>query len=127
MNVLTLVVDDEPNVEALFRQQSSVTSAPTASPSSVRNPLPWHCNALPMHEPGVHPHLIRHQHAGINGLDSCLGEGGAPQRSDHHDHRLWRCYDKTQSLRDGADALLTKPIDFGTLRSELDMQVERAA
>jgi hypothetical protein len=27
----------------------------------------------------------------------------------------------------GAEALLTKPIDFGTLRSEIDMRVERAA
>jgi hypothetical protein len=28
---------------------------------------------------------------------------------------------------DGAEALLTKPIDFGTLRSGIDTRVERAA
>jgi len=27
----------------------------------------------------------------------------------------------------GGEALLTKPIDFGALRSEIDMRVERAA
>jgi DNA-binding response OmpR family regulator len=30
-------------------------------------------------------------------------------------------------LENGAEALLTKPIDFKTLRSEIDMRVERAA
>jgi hypothetical protein len=30
-------------------------------------------------------------------------------------------------LENGAEALLTKPIDFGTLCSEIDMRVERAA
>jgi CheY-like chemotaxis protein len=34
---------------------------------------------------------------------------------------------KRKALEDGAGALLTKPIDFGTLRSEIDMRVERAA
>jgi CheY-like chemotaxis protein len=34
---------------------------------------------------------------------------------------------KRKALQDGAEALLTKPIDFETLRSEIDMRVERAA
>ena len=34
---------------------------------------------------------------------------------------------KRQAFENGADALLTKPIDFGTLRSEIDIRVERAA
>ena len=34
---------------------------------------------------------------------------------------------KCRALESGAEALLTKPIDFGTLRSEIDMRVERAA
>ena len=33
---------------------------------------------------------------------------------------------KRKALESGAEALLTKPIDFGTLRSEIDMRVERA-
>ena len=34
---------------------------------------------------------------------------------------------KRQALERGAEALLTKPIDFGTLRSEIDTRVERTA
>jgi CheY-like chemotaxis protein len=33
---------------------------------------------------------------------------------------------KRKALENGAETLLTKPIDFGTLRSEINMQVERA-
>jgi CheY-like chemotaxis protein len=34
---------------------------------------------------------------------------------------------KRKALEGGAEKLLTKPIDFGTLRSEIDMRVERVA
>jgi CheY-like chemotaxis protein len=34
---------------------------------------------------------------------------------------------KRRALESGAEALLTKPIDFGTLRIEIDSRVERAA
>jgi CheY-like chemotaxis protein len=34
---------------------------------------------------------------------------------------------KRQALERGAEALLTKPIDFGTLRSEIETRIERAA
>ena len=34
---------------------------------------------------------------------------------------------KRKALERGAEALFTKPIDFVTLRSEIDMRVERAA
>jgi CheY-like chemotaxis protein len=34
---------------------------------------------------------------------------------------------KRKALENGAEALLTKPIDFGTLRSEIDMRVGSAA
>ena len=34
---------------------------------------------------------------------------------------------KRKALENGAEALLTKPIDFGTLHREFDMQIERAA
>src|SRR5438105_15653938 len=32
---------------------------------------------------------------------------------------------KRKALENGAEALLTKPIDFGALRSEIDIRVER--
>jgi CheY-like chemotaxis protein len=34
---------------------------------------------------------------------------------------------KRKALENGAEALLTKPIDFGALRGEIDTWVERAA
>jgi DNA-binding response OmpR family regulator len=34
---------------------------------------------------------------------------------------------KRKALEGGAEAMLTKPIDFSTLRSEIDMRVEHAA
>ena len=34
---------------------------------------------------------------------------------------------KRKALEYGAEALLTKAIDFGTLRSEIDMRIERTA
>ena len=34
---------------------------------------------------------------------------------------------KRTALVSGADALFTKPIDFGALRSEIDTRVEKAA
>ena len=33
---------------------------------------------------------------------------------------------KRRALENGAEALLTKPIDFVTLRNEIDLRVERA-
>ena len=34
---------------------------------------------------------------------------------------------KRKAQESGAEALLTKPIDFGMVRSEIDMRIERAA
>jgi DNA-binding response OmpR family regulator len=34
---------------------------------------------------------------------------------------------KQKALENGAEVLLTKPIDFGTLRSEIDTRIERTA
>ena len=49
MNPLVLVVDDEPDVEVLFRQQFRRDSAPTASQWNLRNPPLWHFGASPTH------------------------------------------------------------------------------
>jgi DNA-binding response OmpR family regulator len=34
---------------------------------------------------------------------------------------------KRKALENGAEGLFTKPIDFGALRSEINMRVQRAA
>ena len=38
-----------------------------------------------------------------------------------------RQFEARTALEGGAEAILTKPIDFGMLRSEIDMRIERAA
>ena len=42
-------------------------------------------------------------------------------------HESQRSISSFRLLKSGAWALLTKPIDFGTLRSEIDMRVGSAA
>jgi len=62
---------------------------------------------------------------GMKGLELCPST--ATRNVHHHDHRLWRRVDETQGAEEWRLGLLTKPIDFETLRSEIDMCVERAA
>ena len=45
MNMLILVVDDEPDVEVLFRQQFRRICAKIAFRWNLRNPVRWHFNA----------------------------------------------------------------------------------
>jgi DNA-binding response OmpR family regulator len=40
---------------------------------------------------------------------------------------MLRSETKRKALENGAEALLTKPIDFSALRNEIDLLVERAA
>jgi len=55
------------------------------------------------------------------------GEGCAAGRSHNHDTAYGDAETKRTALESGAEGLLTKPIDFGTLRSEIDIRVARAA
>lgn len=48
VNMLILVVDDEPDVEALFRQQFGANSALVASPWNLRDRPRWRFNVLLM-------------------------------------------------------------------------------
>ena len=64
MNPLVLVVDDEPDVEVLFRQQFGATSAPTASQWNLPDP-PYGPSAYRRcRRPLAHSDPFRHQHAG---------------------------------------------------------------
>jgi CheY-like chemotaxis protein len=129
MNMLILVVDDEPDVEVLFRQQfrrdlragrfamEFAQSAPTA--------------------------LQRIADAGDRTLILILSDINMPEmsglellpkakamRPDVPVIMITAYGDaetKRRALESGAEALLTKPIDFGSLRSEIDTRVERAA
>lgn len=129
MNVLILVVDDEPDVEMLFRQQfrrdlragrftmEFAQSAPAALQciSDARN------TSLILILSDINM-------PGMTGLE--LLPKAKAARPDVPVIMITAYGDedtKRKALQGGADALFTKPIDFVLLRSEIDMRVERAA
>ena len=129
MTLLVLVVDDEPDVEVLFRQQfrrelrsgrftmefaqsaaaalGRITDAETASLILILSDI-----NMP----------------GMSGLE--LLPKARAARPDVPIIMITAYGDadtKRKALEGGAEALLTKPIDFGMLRSEIETRVERAA
>jgi CheY-like chemotaxis protein len=129
MSLLILVVDDEPDVEVLFRQQfrrdlrtgrfmmEFAQSAPAALQciSDARNAsLILILSDINM--------------PGMSGLE--LLPKAKAARPDVPVIMITAYGDvetKRQALERGAEALLTKPIDFAALRSLIDTRVERAA
>ena len=128
MNPLILVVDDEPDVEDLFRQQfrrdirtGRFTMEFVKSGDSALQKIS-DANAVPLI-------LILSDvnMPGMSGLE--LLPKAKALRPDVPIILITAYGDaetKRQALERGAEALLTKPIDFGTLRSEIDMRIEHA-
>jgi CheY-like chemotaxis protein len=129
VNFLILVVDDEPDVELLFRQQFrrdiragrfTMDFAQSASIALVR-----------IADAGEQsPILILSDinMPGMSGLE--LLPKAKAIRPDVPIIMITAYGDaetKRRALESGAEALLTKPIDFGTLRSEIDSRIQRAA
>ena len=129
MKLLILVVDDEPDVEVLFRQRfrhdlragrftmEFAQSGPTA--------LQRISDAA-----GVSLILILSDinMPGMSGLE--LFPKAKALRPDVPVIMITAYGDaetKRKALENGAEALLTKPIDFAMLHSEIDLRVERAA
>ncbi len=129
MTLLILVVDDEPDVEILFRQQ-------------FRRDL--RADRFTMEFAQSAPIALQHiTDAGDRSLILILSDINMPGmsglellpkakalRPDVPIIMITAYGDvetKRQALENGAEALLTKPIDFGTLRSEIDMRIERTA
>jgi CheY-like chemotaxis protein len=129
VNMLILVVDDEPDVEVLFRQQfrrdlRAGRFAMEFAQSAVM--------ALDRIAGAANQSLILIlsdiNMPGMSGLE--LLPKAKAMRPDVPIIMITAYGDaetKRKALESGAEALLTKPIDFGTLRSEIDMRVERAA
>ena len=129
MSLLILVVDDEPDVEALFRQQfrRELRAGRFAMEFAQSAPMA----------------LQRITNAGDESLILILSDINMPGmsglellpkvkaiRPDVPIIMITAYGDpetKRKALENGAEALLTKPIDFGTLRSEIDSRVGRAA
>jgi CheY-like chemotaxis protein len=129
MNMLILVVDDEPDVEVLFRQQFrrdlrtgrfTMEFAQSANMALQRITDAGDQSLILI--------LSDINMPGMSGLE--LLPKAKAMRPDVPIIMITAYGDaetKRKALQDGAEALLTKPIDFGTLRSEIDMRVERAA
>ena len=129
MNLVILVVDDEPDVEQLFRQQfrrdlragrftmefaQSAAAALGAISAATDTSLILILSDINM--------------PGMSGLE--LLPKAKEIRPDVPVIMITAYGDadtKRKALERGADALLTKPIDFLALRSEIDTRVESAA
>jgi CheY-like chemotaxis protein len=129
LSLLVLVVDDEPDVEALFRQQFrrdlragrfSMEFALSASKALAR--------IADAGDESLILILSDINMPGMSGLE--LLPKAKAMRPDVPIIMITAYGDaetKRKALERGAEALLTKPIDFVTLRSEIDMRVGRAA
>jgi len=129
MNMLILVVDDEPDVEVLFRQQFRRDLRNDRFTMEFAQSAPM---ALQRITDAADRSLILIlsdiNMPGMSGLE--LLPKAKALRPDVPIIMITAYGDadtKRKALENGAETLLTKPIDFGTLRSEIDSRVERAA
>src|SRR5271154_4485654 len=128
MSLLILVVDDEPDVEVLFRQQFRhdiragrfTMDFAQSAPAALQRIADAGAASLILILSDVNM-------PGMSGFE--LLPKARAARPDVPFIMITAYGDaetKRKALESGAEALLTKPIDFGTLRSEIDMRVERA-
>ena len=129
MNLLILVVDDEPDVEVLFRQQFRRDLRESRFTMEFARSAPAALQLI-TDAAGASIILILSDinMPGMSGLE--LLPKAKAMRPDIPIIMITAYGDadtKRQAIENGAEALLTKPIDFGMLRSEIDIRVERAA
>ena len=129
MNLLILVVDDEPDVEALFRQQFRRDLRAGRFAMEFAQSAPMALQRI-TNAGGESLILILSDinMPGMSGLE--LLPKAKAIRPDVPIIMITAYGDaetKRRALENGAETLLTKPIDFGALRSEIDMRIERAA
>jgi len=129
LSVYILVVDDEPDVETLFRQQFRrelrngrflMEFAPCALVALQR--------AVELRDPSLVLILSDINMPGMSGLE--LLPQAKALRPDVPVIMITAYGDaetKRKALEGGAEALLTKPIDFVALRNEIEQRVERIA
>jgi CheY-like chemotaxis protein len=129
VNLLILVVDDEPDVEQLFRQQfrRDLRTGRFAMEFAQSAPAALERIAATK-ERSLILILSDINMPGMSGLE--LLPQAKAARPDVPVIMITAYGDaetKRQALERGAEALLTKPIDFTTLRSEIDTRVGNAA
>ncbi len=129
MSLLILVVDDEPDVEALFRQQfrRDLRAGRYTMEFAQSAPAALECISA-AGDASLILILSDINMPGMSGLE--LLPKAKAVRPDVPVIMITAYGDadtKRKALEKGADALFTKPIDFAMLRSEIDTRVERAA
>jgi len=129
VTLLVLVVDDEPDVEVLFRQQFrrelrggrfTMEFAQSAA-AALRRITDAEAASLILILSDINM-------PGMSGLE--LLPKARAARPDVPIIMITAYGDaetKRKALEGGAEALLTKPIDFGMLRNEIETRVERGA
>jgi CheY-like chemotaxis protein len=129
LKLLILVVDDEPDVEVLFRQQFRHDLRAGRFTMDFAQSGAMALQRI-TDTAGVSIILILSDinMPGMSGLE--LLPKAKAMRPDVPIIMITAYGDaetKRKALENGAEALLTKPIDFETLRSEIDMRVGSAA
>jgi CheY-like chemotaxis protein len=129
MNMLILVVDDEPDVEVLFRQQfRRDLRAGRFTMEFVQSAAMALTRIADAGDRSLILILSDINMPGMSGLE--LLPKAKAMRPDVPIIMITAYGDaetNRQALENGAEALLTKPIDFGTLRCEIDSRVASAA
>jgi CheY-like chemotaxis protein len=129
VNPLILVVDDEPDVEVLFRQQFRrdlragrfVMEFAQSAPAALQRIGDAEDVSLVLMLSDINM-------PGMTGLE--LLPKAKAIRPDVPVIMITAYGDaetKRKALEDGVEALLTKPIDFAALRTEIDTRIGRAA
>ena len=129
MSLLVLVVDDEPDVETLFRQQFRRDLRDGRFTMEFAQSGPAALQSI-TDAAGVSLILILSDinMPGMSGLE--LLPKARAARPDVPIIMITAYGDaetRRKALENGAEALLTKPIDFATLRNEIDIRIEGAA
>ena len=126
MQLLILVVDDEPDVEALFRQhfRRDLRDGRFAMEFAQSAPAALQC----ISDAGAASLILILSDINMPGMSGLeLLPKAKAVRPDVPIIMITAYGDadtKRKALESGADALFTKPIDFGMLRSEIDARVE---
>jgi len=127
--LIILVVDDEPDVEVLFRQQFRRDLRADRFAMEFAQSAPMALQRIT--DAGDRSLILILSDINMPGMSGFeLLPKAKAARPDVPIIMITAYGDaetKRQALEKGAEALLAKPIDFGTLRSEIDMRIERAA
>jgi CheY-like chemotaxis protein len=129
VSLLILVVDDEPDVEMLFRQQFRRDLRAGRFTMDFALSAPAALDAMSAaKEASLILILSDINMPGMSGLE--LLPKAKAARPDVPIIMITAYGDpetKRKALEGGAEALLTKPIDFGALRTEIETRIAKAA